>query len=69
MPPATWTIDERRDLLFMLTEYELPDAQLHDLMGRIYGDNWRNDLARKKYTVKDIRDGKHFAQPLFVFLC
>ena len=59
MPPATWTLPERRDLLYMLTEYNLADEQLHDLMGRIYGDVWRNDPQRKQYTIKDIRDGKH----------
>ena len=61
MPVATWTIAERRDLLFMSTEYDLSDEQLHDLMGRIYGNTWRNatNPVRKKYSVKDIRDGMH----------
>ncbi|PIA89051.1 hypothetical protein CB0940_06773 [Cercospora beticola] len=57
MGGPTWTIEERRDLLRMRTDYDLTDEQVHDLIGRIYGEAWRNSSPqRKKYTIKDIRD-------------
>ncbi|GIZ41169.1 hypothetical protein CKM354_000448400 [Cercospora kikuchii] len=57
MGGPTWKIEERRDLLRMRTDYDLTDEQVHDLIGRIYGEAWRNSSPqRKKYTVKDIRD-------------
>ena len=61
MGGPTWKIEERRDLLRMRTNYDLTDEQVHDLIGRIYGETWRNsDPQRKKYTIKDIRDGEFF---------
>lgn len=61
MGGPTWKIEERRDLLRMRTDYDLTDEQVHDLIGRIYGEAWRNSSPqRKKYTIKDIRDGEFF---------
>ncbi|PPJ60722.1 hypothetical protein CBER1_03483 [Cercospora berteroae] len=57
MGGPTWKIEERRDLLRMRTAYDLTDDQVHDLIGRIYGEAWRTSSPRrKKYTPKDVRD-------------
>lgn len=46
----------------MHTQTDLDKFQIHDIMGRIYGEIWRNS-DRRKYTVKDIHDGKHSFGP------
>ncbi|GIZ41170.1 hypothetical protein CKM354_000448500 [Cercospora kikuchii] len=55
MGRPAWQIEERRDNLCMHTETDLDKVQIHDLMGRIYGEIWHNSDWRK-YTVKDIHD-------------
>ncbi|PPJ60721.1 hypothetical protein CBER1_03482 [Cercospora berteroae] len=55
MGRPAWQIEERRDNLWMHTETDLDKFQIHDIMGRIYGEVWRNS-DRRKYTVKDIHD-------------
>ena len=57
MPVATWTPEERRDLFLMQNEFRLGDEQVHDMMGRIYGQRWQV-AGRKRYNRADIRDGK-----------
>ncbi|CAK1358645.1 unnamed protein product [Cercospora beticola] len=58
MGRPAWQIEERRDNLWMHTETDLDKFQIHNIMGRIYGEIWRKS-DRRKYTVKDIHDGKH----------
>ncbi|WPB02686.1 uncharacterized protein RHO25_007322 [Cercospora beticola] len=55
MGRPAWQIEERRDNLWMHTETDLDKFQIHNIMGRIYGEIWRNS-DRRKYTVKDIHD-------------
>ncbi|KAM3424180.1 hypothetical protein BST61_g11277 [Cercospora zeina] len=55
MAPS-WQIEERRDNFWMHTETDLNNVQIHDIMGRIYGEVWRNSAGRRKYVLKDIRD-------------
>ncbi|KAF2217357.1 hypothetical protein CERZMDRAFT_93410 [Cercospora zeae-maydis SCOH1-5] len=52
----SWQIEERRDNLWMHTQTDLNNVQIHDIMGRIYGEVWRSSESRRKYAVKDIRD-------------
>ena len=56
MPVPTWTLEERRVLVYLRTMYDQTEIEVHDLMGRIFGEDWRD--VRKKYTYKDIRDGE-----------
>lgn len=62
MPKATWQIEERRTLFVLKVVLDLSDEESHDLMGRIFGEAWRNatDPPRKKYGVNDLRDEVKF---------
>ncbi|GIZ41168.1 hypothetical protein CKM354_000448300 [Cercospora kikuchii] len=62
MPRPTWQIEERRTLFVLKVVLDLSDEEAHDLMGRIFGETWRNatDPPRKKYGVNDLRDEVKF---------
>ncbi|USW56747.1 hypothetical protein Slin15195_G100660 [Septoria linicola] len=59
MPTLTWRDYERRDVFILQNEYDMPDEQVHDMIGRLHGEGWKKQ-GRKKYNIGDIRDeGKH----------
>ncbi|KAM3424178.1 hypothetical protein BST61_g11279 [Cercospora zeina] len=62
MARPTWQLEERRTLFVLRVILGLSDEEVHDIMGRIFGETWSSatNPPRKKYKVNDLRDEAKF---------